>query len=57
MTRRQESMDNNSLAAESPDSLDNKLLGSFPGEFVRAWCVLSNTLQKFEAQEKEGSFK
>jgi hypothetical protein len=50
-------MDNNSLAAESPDSLDNKLLGSFPGEFVRAWCVLSNTLQKFEAQEKEGSFK
>jgi len=57
MTMRQESMDNNSLAAESPDSLDNKLLGSFPGEFVRAWCVLNSNLQKFEAQEKEGSFK
>jgi len=46
MTESHESMDNNSLAAQSPDSLDNKLHCSFPGEFVRAWCVLSSTLLK-----------
>jgi len=48
---------NNSLAAESPDSLDNKLLGSYLRAVVRAWCVPGSTLQKFEAQEKEGSFR
>lgn len=47
---------NTSTSAEGPDSLDNELLVGFLGD-VRAWCVPGSTLQKFEAQEKEGSFK
>jgi hypothetical protein len=53
MITRLETTDNNSLAAESPHSLDNKRLGSFPEEVARVWCLPGSTFQGFEAPEKE----
>jgi hypothetical protein len=45
-------MDNNSSAAVSPDSLDSKLLGSYPGESVREWCALNSSLQKLKRKKR-----